>query len=118
LKRKTGSGRPLQIDNNARLLVLTNLETNKYLSLNELHILINKNTKITKYKIHEILAANGYVYGFPPTTFPLSEEHKMKRLEFAIKYQNFGWTKVIFFDETSYWTNNGPAKRWYNANNI
>jgi len=118
LKQKIGYGRPSQINNDIRLLVLTILDTNKYLSLNELHTLINKNTKITKYKIHQILMANGYVYGFPPTTFPLTEEHKMKSLEFAIKYQNFDWTKVIFFDETSYWTNNGLAKRLYNINNI
>ena len=42
----------------------------------------------------------------------------MRRLEFAIKYRNFDWTKVLFHDETSYWMNNDQVKRWYNNENI
>lgn len=94
------------------------LKTNKYSCINDLHSLINKKHKITKYKIQKILNENGYTYGVPLTKFPLSEEHKMKRLEFAINHQNFDWRKVIFYDETSFWMSNGKIKRWYNKNDI
>ena len=66
--------------------------------------------------IKQILNNNGYTYMHSPKRFPLSDEHKILRLKFAIKYLNFDWSKVIFTDEVAFWMLKNPPKRWCNKN--
>lgn len=118
LKRSEGTGHNKSIKNiNEKIQYVFNvIYSNKYLTVEGIQIQIKKdnNVVITQYTIKKILLDSGYVYGYPPTKIHLTEEIKYKRLQFAIKYQNFDWTTTLFTDECSIWKNKKNVKRWYN----
>jgi len=115
--RKIGSGRREEMNNDTIVKIMDIVSINTYITLDELHDKL-KELNISVYMIRKILHKNGYKYGIPQSIFPLTEEHKKKRLEFAIKYQNFDFTKVNFADEVSFWKNNVSIQRWHNPENI
>jgi transposase len=118
VNRKTGSGRKPEVTNEMIMHVMNEIHKNAYYSIDELFTQVNETISITKYMIRKILFGNGYIYDLPPIRFPLSEEHKKKRLTFAISHLMIDWTKIIFLDETACWKDNKQVKRWHNPNNI
>jgi len=144
--RKKGSGRKENINNDGIIKVINIIQNDTYITLdkiyeklnninnkvndqkNEVKLITEQNGgeqltdshvgKISIYMIRKILKINGYQYGIPPTIFPLTEEHKKRRLEFAIKCQNLNFSEVDFTDEVSFWKNNEAHMRWHNKTNI
>ena len=112
--RITGSGRPTICSNDVILAVQNEVNNNKYINLREIKKnLADINIVLSTYTIKKVLNEHGYMYQRHTKVFPLSEEHKSKRLKFAITYLNFNWSDVIFSDEVSFWINI-PPKRWCN----
>ena len=118
IERKHGSGRKTEITNQQILAVINEIKINVFYSLDDIILKLKESNDISKYMVRQILENSGYLYGFPPTRFPLTEEHKKIRLNFALTHLTIDWTKIVFTDETSCWKNNYRVKRWYNPNNI
>ena len=115
MERQIGSGRPSKCSNDVIIAIQQEIIDNKYITLKEIKINLNKdNIDISESTIKTILNNHGYNYIHPPKKFPLTEEHKLKRLKFAIKYLDFDWTEVIFSDEVAFWMSKNPLKRWCN----
>lgn len=119
-KRKPGSGRKTKITNKIIIDVMEQINQNIYFSLKELHehLKINLKMDITLYLLRKIISDSKFEYGFPPLRFPLTDLHKKKRLEFAVKYKNLDWKSIIFTDEIAYWLFSKQIERWYNPDNI
>lgn len=94
--RKTGSGGVKKMTNDLIIVVMQEMSNNRYYSLDEIHNILRKSNNISKYMIEKILKNSGYIYGIAPKRFPLTEEHKQRRLNFAMKHRLFDWTKVLF----------------------
>lgn len=118
IERKSGSGRKTEITNEQILAVVNKIQINVFYSLEDIISKLKESNDISKYMVRQILEDSGYVYGLPPTRFPLTEEHKKMRLNFALTHVQIDWTKIVFTDETSCQENNYRVKRWYNPNNI
>lgn len=120
LNRIKGSGRKCYKKNDNIVNIMEKLSNNKFLTLEQIKEKLENEDKIklSLYKIRDILINLNFEYGIPPKRFPLTAEHKQQRLDFAIKYLDFDWTKVLFTDETTHWINMIPQKRWFNKNNI
>lgn len=122
LKRKEGSGikdiNKKDEDNDTSIVIINLILNNKCITLRMLKQELNDkhNHKISLYKIQNLLSNKGFVYGLPPKRINLTEEIKQKRLIFAIKYQNFNWEKVSFYDEAGIWNTLKTLKRWFNKN--
>lgn len=92
----------------------------KYYSLRKIRESLKekfKETTVSLKTIQIILKDSGYIYGMPPLRFPLSEEHKKRRYNYAIKHRLIDWTKVDFTDEVSIWRIK-RQHRWYDKNDV
>lgn len=120
LNRIEGTGKTKnKPDNNEEdeLKMMELLLGNKFITLRELECTLQKehNIKMSVYKIQQLLQSREYVYGRPPKRMNLTEEVKLKRKTFAMKYLHFKWTNVSFTDEASIWRQLKTLKRWYNT---
>jgi len=70
------------------------------------------NIIISKTSVWRRMKENGYKYGNYLNKPKLTENHKLARLEWAQKYIDYDWSKVLFSDEATIYLN-AVGKCWY-----
>jgi transposase len=111
-KKESGGKRKTSIENDHDIINI--VKENNDLSLTDIkNTLESENIKISVSTVYRRLIENDYVYKFPIKKPFLTEEHKKKRLEWAIKNVDRDWNKIIFSDESSLRMNGLIKKNGY-----
>jgi hypothetical protein len=112
------TGRPKKLSPKKRRYLGQLISKNKFSTTPELANLLNvkyPNLDIAKrtvlYELHNL----NYISTVPKSIPLLTDKHKQKRIEFAMKYRRQNWDKVIFSDETTIQMFRNTQKVFYKA---
>ena len=113
VRRKEGSGRKKKTNIEEDMKIIDELEENSCFSSREIKLnLENDGLLLSTRTIRRRLNEFNYEYKNPRRKIMLTKNEKLNRLEWAIKYRNFNWERVIFSDETSVWNIQNNKKIW------
>jgi transposase len=120
VNRKQGSGRKKIINENNTDYLLNEIKKDNTLTTKILAEKIKKEKQInvTAETVRRCIKSNGIIYAMPSIKPFMSDEHKRKRLEWALNNMKTDWSKVIFSDETKIEKHTRIKKRWIDKNNI
>lgn len=111
IERKIRTGKKCTtIEQDNKILKIA--EDNDKIKLQLIVNMLKENIVISKTTVWRRLKDNNYVYGNYLNKPRLTESQKLKRLEWAKKYINFNWSKVLFSDEATIYLDNS-GKCWY-----
>ena len=117
--RNNGSGRKKIINDDQINIILDIIKSDNLLTANQINEKIKYlNINIATQTIRNILHSHNYEYIAPQEKPLLTESHKRKRSEWALKYLNTDWRYVIFSDEASTWKGLCGHHRWVNKNDV
>lgn len=106
-----------KLSSDEELVIINEIKKDKTLSLNELkHNIQIYNINISKSTLNTALHKNNFIYGKPSIKPILTENQKIKRLEWAHKYLNLDWQKVIYSDESTICKGLNGRYRWIDKN--
>jgi transposase len=109
-----GKGRPGKINREAALLLGQYIRRDPTISTRSLAIkLLKKGINVSYRTIGRHLDNMGYKKSLPRATPMLTEVHKQKRVEWAKKYRNKHWSRVLFSDETAFQLFRNTVERWH-----
>jgi transposase len=115
VKNKTGAGRHKKTNEEEDDEIINEIKkNNRATAKNIKQNLEGKGIKISTKTIINRLNEKDFSYKKPQEKPFLSEDHKKKRLAWAIKYKDSDWSLLVFSDETSVWNGLGGRKRWVN----
>lgn len=98
-------------------MIINIIEKNEKFNLQKIKNQLNDNNiVISKTTIWRRLINNNYVNGNYLNKPKLTELQRIKRLEWAKKYLNYDWTKVLFSDEATIYLDK-VGKCWYKIGN-
>jgi transposase len=95
-----------------KLIMSTAAKDDKFTLQTIKNKLKDDNIIISKTTIWRRLKDDKYIYGNYLKKPELKEEHKIARVEWAKKYTDFDWSKVLFSDEATIYLNS-VGKCWY-----
>lgn len=114
LEHLGGNGRPGKITKEAAILLGQYIRRDPTISTRTLAIkLLEKGINVSYRTIARHLSSIGYKKNLPKATPMLTEVHKQKRVEWAQKYRNKHWNRVLFSDETAFQLFRNTVERWY-----
>ncbi len=112
------SGRPRKLSPRKRRQLGSLVSKNKFSTCAELANSLNKthtNLNISKRAVLRELHNIQYVCKIPKSIPLLTDLHKQRRVEFAMKYQGQNWNQVVFSDETTFQMFQNTQKVFYKA---
>jgi transposase len=118
LKPLSRPGRPKQLSPKKCRHLGKLVSANKFSTCSELANILNgkhPNLNISKRTVLNELHRLNYVSTVPKTIPLLTDLHKQRRIEFAMKYRRQNWSKVIFSDETTLQMFRNTQKVFYKA---
>ena len=117
--RKKGSGGIKLTSSDDDELIINIIKKDNDLSIIGIkNILEEKDIKISKPTIYRRLIDNNFSCKFPIKKPFLSNDHKKKRLEWAIKHVDTDWNNIIFSDESTIRLSGFNKKKWIHNDDI
>jgi len=114
LKHKGGNGRPKKITPEISRTIGQYIRRDTSIPLKKIANKISqKGVQVHFSTISKHLTSIGYKKSLPIATPMLTQKHKEKRVEWAKKYLNYNWKKVLFTDETAFQLFRNTIQRWY-----
>ena len=115
LNNKIPSGRPKKFDENKIKAVVKEYIENNSDTLEEMRKHVSKSIgmEISICSLRKLLHEHKFVYGNYCKKPFLSEEHKRKRLDWALRHAETDWSKIIFSDEMIVFKNKLTHSCWY-----
>ncbi|HRN71441.1 MAG TPA: transposase [Candidatus Woesebacteria bacterium] len=108
--RRKGAGRPPKLDQSLKNKIRNVILINPWLSCQD--IVNELNINVSREPIRTYLRSLGYRWRKPIKKPKLSEFNKEIRFNWALEYENYDFSHVIFADEASFWLHNNVHKMW------
>src|SRR5271169_1149627 len=114
LEHRGGNGRKCHITNFAsrsigQMIRHNNETTTKHIAM---RLRNEKGLELSRITVHRHLHHMGYKNVLPQSKPMLTEEQRIRRLEWAIAHRNDDWDQTIFCDETSIQLFRNTVRRW------
>lgn len=118
LKSQAGPGRPKKLTEDVVLEIAEFMTENPDSCIPDVRKFLSDtlDVNMSEETIRRALHDLGLRYKQPHSVCFLNEEIKSNRLEWALKYRNSAWDKVLFSDEATFWLGKSGIARWKPAN--
>jgi len=107
-------GRPRKITLNHSKAIGQWIQRNNELTSKELaqKLIYSQGLNVSQWTVQRHLKRIGYKNTLPYSTPMLTQAQKDARIQWAIQYKDFDWSRTVFTDETSYQLFRNTIRRW------
>ena len=109
-KRAKGAGRPQVLGSTDKISIINCLRAKPWLSASKIkeRLLLKAQPRTIRLYLESL----NYSYRKPYRKPKLSNQDKVNRVDWALKYNNFDFSRIVFADECSIWMNDWQGRMW------
>lgn len=114
VEHRCGNGRPRKIKPEDAQAIGQWIRRNNEITAQEIveKLQSNRNLSVSRWTVQRYLHFLGYENVLPRGTPMLTDEHKERRVQWALAHKDDDWNRTVFSDETSYQLFRNTIRRW------